>query len=86
MTDDYDPTLNEIEEAISKSLKTPIIFKIPLGLLKILMFPFKFIELLGLNFVIGNNKLKKLTTPLTFSCDKAKKDLKWKPRKVINHI
>jgi len=86
LTDDYDPTLNEIENAISKLLKTPIIFKIPLVLLKILLLPFKFIELLGFKLVIGNNKLRKLTTTLTFSCDKAKKDLNWKPRKVINHI
>ncbi len=80
--DDTQPSFHELEVLISKQLskKPPIL--IPMCLAKCLAFCGDF---LGSKAPINSLKLRKMTETLTFSNEKAKKELGWQPRNVLEN-
>ena len=84
LTDGYHPTFHELEYAISKGLgKKGNLKKIP-GIVAKLMA--KCGDLLGKKSPINSLKLKKMQSELTFSDQKARKELQWEPQRVIQFI
>ena len=79
LTDGYHPAYKEIEEAIAKQLNRKI-RTVPKGLINVAC---KIGDILSF-FPINSYKFEKLTSSLTFSDQKARKELKWKPRSVID--
>ncbi len=81
LTDGHHPSLREIETCIIKKYKVD--FR-PIGL------PIFLIRIVGkigdyLHFMpVDSNRLKKLTTDLTFDDQKARKNLNWNPQKVTD--
>ena len=81
--DDSQPTFRELENLISKQLglKTPI--SIPFWLAKSMALVG---DLLGKKAPINSLKLKKITESLTFSNEKAKRELNWQPLNVLDNF
>lgn len=82
LTDDYDPSFREIEIVIANQLNKAVPKSIPLFFAKFLgkigdVFSF---------FPLNSYRVEKMTQDLTFSCEKAKKDLNWTPNKVLDHF
>lgn len=88
LTDDYNPTLKEIEEAIMKKYNKKRLLVLPYV---IAWFLSKIGDLINIVFrkqIIPMNSLtlKKITSTLTFSCEKAKKEIGWVPKKAIDYL
>lgn len=83
LTDDCNPTVAELEESISMQLNKAIPKALPFFLMSMLA---KIGDLLGNKSPFNSAKLKKLTSTLTFSCEKAKKELGWQAQKVKEHF
>jgi len=88
LTDDYNPTLLEIERAIMNKYKRKSILVLPYNLVWFLS---KIGDLINNIFrkqisPIDSQTLIKLTSTLTFSCEKAKKELGWTPTKAIDYL
>lgn len=81
--DDRHPTFAELEDVISKQLGKKKPASIPFGLAKIIA---KVGDLLGSKAPINTLKLKKITESLTFSNEKAKRELGWKPLDVLDNF
>lgn len=81
--DDSQPTFRDLEILISKQLglKTPI--SIPFWLAKSMALVG---DLLGKKAPINSLKLKKITESLTFSNEKAKRELNWQPLNVLENF
>lgn len=81
--DDSQPTFRELENLISKQLglKTPL--SIPFWLAKSMALVG---DLLGKKAPINSLKLKKITESLTFSNEKAKRELNWQPLNVLDNF
>ena len=81
--DDSQPTFSELEILISKQLgkKTPI--SIPYWMAKSMALVG---DLLGNKAPINSLKLSKITESLTFSNEKAKRELNWKPLNVLENF
>lgn len=81
--DDSQPTFRDLEILISKQLglKTPI--TIPLWLAKLMALVG---DLIGKKAPINSLKLKKITESLTFSNEKAKRELNWQPLNVLDNF
>jgi len=86
LTDDQDPKFIDIEKAISQAVNKKIKLSIPLSLLKLGGRAGSLIEKTKLRFPINTFKVDKITESLTFSCEKAKKELGWKPNSVLPFI
>lgn len=80
LTDGYHPNMNEIAQVIQRKLNFARSLKLPFILLKLVAI---LGDILGDKAPINSNKLKKLTTNLTFDDSKARKNLHWNPRKII---
>lgn len=81
--DDTQPTFRELEILISKQLgKNPPV-SIPYWLAKSMALVG---DLLGEKAPINSLKLKKITESLTFSNDKAKRELNWQPLSVLENF
>lgn len=83
LTDGYHPSFGELENAISNSLGKSHPFKIPLFMAKAIA---RIGDLLGAKSPINSDKLKKITSTLTFDDSKARKELGWNPAKVLDKI
>jgi len=83
LTDGYHPTFRELEDSIAKALakKSPV--KIPQTIATVIA---KAGDIIGKKFPINSLKLKKIQSELTFSDKKARKELGWKPSKVLDKI
>ena len=81
--DDSQPTFRELEILIAKQLglKTPI--SIPFWLAKSMALVG---DLIGKKAPINSLKLKKITESLTFSNEKAKRELNWQPLNVLENF
>lgn len=81
--DDSQPTFRELEILISKQLglKTPL--SIPFWLAKSMALVG---DLMGKKAPINSLKLKKITESLTFSNEKAKRELNWQPLDVLENF
>ena len=80
LTDDDDPTFSEIDGHLAQQLKVKRIHSLPFWTVKILA---KIGDFFGKKAPINSNRLMKMTSTLTFSCEKAKRELNWNPRKTI---
>jgi GlcNAc-P-P-Und epimerase len=82
LTDGYHPTFYEMEKAIQKNLNASQIISIPNWLGTILgkvgdIFP---------KFPVNSNTIKKITSSFTFSDKKARVEIGWTSKNVLNHI
>jgi nucleoside-diphosphate-sugar epimerase len=77
--DSEHPTFRDLEETISNQLGKPVPISIPLKLAKLMA---RFGDLIGNKSPINTDKLDKITKSLTFSNEKAKKELGWEPLNV----
>lgn len=80
--DDTQPSFRELEITISKQLDKRKPLSIPYIVAKCMALVG---DLLGTKAPINSLKLKKITESLTFSNEKAKRDLNWKPLNVIEN-
>lgn len=80
LTDRYHPSFNELSFRISKQLQKSPPVGIPMFVAKLLAVAG---NLLSSKAPINSNKLKKITSDLTFNDDKAVKVLRWNPTPVL---
>src|SRR5690606_35260174 len=80
--DDTQPSFRELEIIIAEQLGKSRPKSIPYFMAKIMALVG---DLLGNKAPINSLKLKKITESLTFSNEKAKKELDWKPMNVLKH-
>jgi len=83
LTDGYHPTFDELEKGIAKALNKKNPLKIPQIIANSIA---KVGDVLGNKSPINSNKLKKIQSELTFSDTKARMELGWKPKKVIDNV
>jgi len=81
--DNHHPSFRELEELIANQLHKKNPKFIPLWIAKGLALTG---DLLGNKFPIDSKKLEKITKSLTFSNEKAKRDLNWEPLDVLQHF
>lgn len=81
--DTYQPTFRELETIISKQLNKKLPISIPLGMANLMA---KVGDLLGEKAPINTMKLRKITESLTFSNEKAIRELGWKPMNVLDNF
>lgn len=83
LTDGFHPSLKELENTIAKCCgKLPPI-KIPLFIARVLG---KFGDITNGRFPVNSEKIKKLTSTLTFDDSKARKEIGWCPSSVITKL
>ena len=80
--DTYHPTFNEISESVAKQLGKRKPLSIPYWMAVCMA---KVGDLLGSKAPINSLKLKKITETLTFSNEKARKELGWEPIDVLTN-
>lgn len=81
--DDSQPTFKELEVLIAKQLGKKVPISIPLWIAKSMA---SVGDLLGKKAPINSLKLKKITESLTFSNEKAKRELNWQPLNVLENF
>jgi nucleoside-diphosphate-sugar epimerase len=81
--DDSHPTFRELEILISNQLGTKSPISIPYWVAKSMALVG---DLIGNRAPINSDKLKKITETLTFSNEKAKRELNWKPINVLENF
>lgn len=81
--DTCQPTFRELETMISKQLNKKLPMSIPLGMANLMA---KIGDLLGEKAPINTIKLRKITESLTFSNEKAIRELGWKPMNVLDNF
>lgn len=82
LNDGYNPKIYEIENLLLKQFKIKKIINIPLFLVKWLFYIGDYISF----FPFNSETLNKLSLDLTFDGSKARKTLKWKPKRVIDNF
>lgn len=83
LTDGHHPTFGELEEAIAKTLDKRMPLKIPHWAAKGLALTG---DIVGSRFPINSDKLRKITSTLTFDDSKARNILGWNPTPVLSKI
>ncbi len=83
LCDNHHPSFFELEELISNQLNIKNPVAIPLWLARVLA---GIGDLLGSKAPINTIKLNKITQSLTFSNEKAKKELEWEPLDVLKNF
>jgi nucleoside-diphosphate-sugar epimerase len=81
--DDSQPTFRELENLISKQLGKKVPISIPYWMAKLMALVG---DLLGSKAPINSLKLSKITESLTFSNEKAKRELGWQPLDVLENF
>jgi len=81
--DTKQPTFRDLEKIIATQLDKPIPRSIPYSIAKVFA---KAGDYLGHSAPINSNKLNKITYSLTFSNEKARKELGWEPLRVIDNF
>lgn len=81
--DSYQPTFRELETIISNQLDKPLPLSIPYWIAKCMALVG---DCLGKKAPINSLKLKKITKSLTFSNEKAIRELGWKPTNVLENF
>ena len=83
LTDGYDPTFTELETGIAKAINAKRVRKLPYFAAKLLAVVG---DIVGKKAPINSNKLKKITSTLTFDSSRAIKILNWKPIMVLSKL
>ncbi len=79
----HDPSFNELDELISKQLNKKTPRSIPYWVAKCLAL---LGDIIGTKFPVNSNKLDKIVKSLTFSNEKAKRELDWEPLDVLQNF
>ncbi|MEY2703574.1 MAG: hypothetical protein RLY43_2213, partial [Bacteroidota bacterium] len=82
LTDGFHPNFYELSSAIGKQYGKSRIFNLPFVIAKSIAL---IGDIIGTKFPLDSNKLKKLTSVLTFDDTKARKVLGWYPNKVLDN-
>lgn len=82
LTDGSHPSFYELSNAIARRNGKKRLFNMPFFIAKSIALVGDFV---GSKFPLNSNKLKKITTDLTFDDSKARQVLGWKPTKVIDY-
>lgn len=82
LTDGNHPNFFELSNAIAKQNRKSNLFNLPFFVAKSIAF---FGDIIGDKFPLNSNKLKKITSDLTFCDTKARIVLGWKPNKVLDY-
>lgn len=80
--DSYNPSFHELSKSICKQLGKPKPKSLPISLV---LFVAKIGDVLGDIIPINTRKIKKMTTTLTLSNQKAIRELSWEPMDVLTH-
>ncbi len=83
LTDGYDPTFAELETGVARALNAKKVRKLPYFAAKLLALAG---DIVGKKAPINSNRLKKITSTLTFDTGRAIKTLNWKPTMVLNKL
>ena len=83
LSDDCHPTFGELENTIAIALNKRKPLKVPYWVAKGLA---KTGDIVGQRFPINSEKLRKITSTLTFDDSKAKEQLRWRPTPVLSKI
>jgi GlcNAc-P-P-Und epimerase len=83
LTDGCHPSFSELENIISLAMGKKPPLKIPICIAKIIAF---IGDLIGSRSPINRDKLKKITSSLTFDDSEARERLEWKPTPVIQKL
>ena len=87
LTDGYHPGFAELEDAITNSLHRNPVKNMPIFIANIVGIAGSTIEFIThKKMPINKAVVSKITSPLTFSDDKARTELGWKPSGVLSHI
>lgn len=86
LTDDQDPFFGEVEDAIAFGLGKTLRFSLPIHWVKTLARVGDFLTKYKIPAPLNSRKLLKITTSLTFSCAKAKREIGWNPHPVLPFI
>jgi nucleoside-diphosphate-sugar epimerase len=81
LTDNYHPTFRELELHISRKFNKSKPFSVPLLIARSIAL---IGDLIGDKFPINSEKLKKITSTLTFKSEKAMNIPNWKPNQVLD--
>jgi nucleoside-diphosphate-sugar epimerase len=81
LTDGYHPNFYELSTAIAMKNRKSKPFNMPYVIAKCISF---IGDVVGSKFPLNSNKLKKITSDLTFDDSRAREVLDWKPSKVID--
>ena len=85
LTDGIHPSFSDLEKALSEVYATRIRMILPKFILQILALGGDLIQAVGLPFPLSTTRLRQMTTTLTFKDSKARQELNWQPRSVIEH-
>jgi nucleoside-diphosphate-sugar epimerase len=83
LTDGYDPSFGELETGLASVLNAKKVKKLPYFAAKLLAL---IGDMAGKRAPINSNRLKKITSTLTFDAGRAIKILHWQPTIVINKL
>lgn len=81
--DDQNPAFRQLENVILNQLGKSTLINIPYALARCMAMVG---DLMGKHAPVNSKKLKKIIKPLTFSNEKAKKELGWKPLDVLENF
>lgn len=82
LTDGKHPNFFELSNAIAKQNRKRKPYNMPFFVAKSIAF---YGDIIGDKFPLNSNKLKKITADLTFDDTKAREDLGWNPRNVLDY-
>ena len=82
LTDGYHPSFYELSNVIGKHFQNSIIFNLPFFIAKSIAL---LGDVIGPAFPIDSNKLRKITSDLTFDDNKARQFLGWNPTKILDY-
>lgn len=86
LTDGVHPSFAEVEDAIAHALHKGIPLSLPNGLARMIGKLGDGINSLSFSFPLTAERLHKIKATLTFSDEKARRELGWRPRPVIPYI
>ena len=86
LTDGKHPSFSEIEQAIATGLGRQMPIAIPITFLRLGASIGDIIEKCGFSFPLTSNRLRKMTSSLTFDDEKARSELDWNPSSVLDFL
>ena len=86
LTDGEDPSFAAIEAALILSMGKKTGISLPIMVVKWISYLGDIFHSLGIPFPLNSNGFKKLTSSLTFSDQKAREELDWRPNSAIEFI
>lgn len=86
LTDGQHPAFSDLEDALAQKMGTRIQWELPLPWLKMAAKMGDLIRRVGIPFPLYSARLQKMTSSLTFSDEKARRELGWKPKPVLEYI